>query len=137
MDTVVRQIDRELEKLAGKAEREQAAAQAKIAPIKDRIERLTKARGVLVDGVVVKPKRARSASSGRAKAGPAAIEAVEKALDSELRGLATQAALTKATGLNSGQVSAAMKDLEERGVVRRTGRKEGRSPEFEKVPVAA
>jgi hypothetical protein len=66
------------------------------------------------------------------QAGPGNVERVAAALRSA-GGRATQAALTEQTGLNSGTMTYALRALEERGAVRRTGESVRRSPEFEEV----
>ena len=66
------------------------------------------------------------------QAGPGNVEKVAAALRSA-GGRATQAVLTERTGLNSGTMTYALRALEERGAVRRTGESVRRSPEFEEV----
>lgn len=136
MDVLVKRIDREIAAVEKriKAERERHAA--RVAPLAERQRQLADARKALVKTLKAKPKRARKGSTvsvSRAKAGPAAISRVRESLADVLHGQATQARITAETGLNSGQVSAALKELENEGVVRKTGKKEGRSHEFELI----
>jgi CRP-like cAMP-binding protein len=74
-------------------------------------------------------------SDARRAAGSTAVEAARKVLVEV--GRTTQAEIAKATGLNSGTVSNAMKVLEEDGLAQRTGRRHGNSPEWAAVASAA
>jgi F0F1-type ATP synthase membrane subunit b/b' len=93
------------------------------------IRRLTNARATLTG----ERKRNGAKRTGRAKAGPAAVEKVRKTLAEDLDGRATQAAITHATKLNSGQVSAAIQALAADGIIRETGVRVGRTKEVEIV----
>ena len=64
----------------------------------------------------------------RKVAGPKAIKAIEDVLRSV--GRTTQAEIGRATGRNSGTVTHALRVLEASKLARRTGRKEGGSPEW-------
>ncbi len=104
-------------------------ARAKRTSVTETIARLSKARSLLR----AEPIR-RGASTGNArKAGPAAMEAVRKTLADDLDGRATQASITAKSGVNSGQVSSALRALTEAGVIRPTGVMFGRTKEFEVV----
>lgn len=111
-------IDAEIES-ARERRREQVA----------KIRRLTSARATLTG----EKKHSTVKRSARQKAGPAAINKLRETLAETLHGRATQAALTKATNLNSGQVSAGLKALLEEGVIRETGVTVGRTKEVEIV----
>jgi Fic family protein len=94
-----------------------------------KLKRLMSARATLTG----EKKRTASKRSPRQKAGPAAIDKIKATLADELDGRATQAAITAATGLNSGQVSAGLRALVEEGVIRETGVRVGRTKEVEIV----
>jgi uncharacterized membrane protein len=104
-----------------------------------RLATLRRAHGVLVPPKQAKPgpRRARRKSSARSKdASPGQLAKVQKTLIEDLNGRATQVAITRTSKLGSGAVSAAVRTLEKRGMIRKTGGKEGRSHEYEIVPDA-
>lgn len=127
MDRILKAIDSEI-----------ALTNGERARLTERLANLRKARTALAKTAPAPAKakrarRARSTTAEQAKAGPAAIEKVKATLVSDLNGRATQARLTSVAGLNSGQVSAALRHLTNEGVIRPTGNKEGRSLEYEVV----
>ena len=93
--------------------------------------------GKLIEQGETKPRRKRRGSNGHrtydpAKvAGPKALKTTEQTMKD--LGTAAQAEVTRRTDLNSGSVSYALRALGERGIVRKTGAMDGRSPVWEYV----
>lgn len=125
MDAMVQHLDREI-----------SAVEEKMAALAAQKRALVKARALLAEANGGTRRRKRAKQTSVAKAGPAAIAKIQTTLTDEFQGRASQAALTKATGLNSGQVSAAIKHLETAGVLHPTEEKEGRSIVYERTGVS-
>lgn len=130
MSEVLKSIDAEIEAASERlvaVEQEIEAAKSRKREAQAEIKRLRTARAY-----VTGERQPRSTPrTGSAKAGPAAVRKVRDA--ASRKGKITQAEITKETGLNSGQVSAAVRDLEASGVLKDTGVKVGRTREFEFV----
>jgi DNA-binding transcriptional ArsR family regulator len=95
-----------------------------VTAIQDEVRKMEDARAALAAEL---PHRNRSPSS-RKIAGPKAIARVSEVLAGV--GRTTQAEITRATGLNSGTITHSLAVLEDDGLARRTGRKDGRSEEW-------
>lgn len=106
--------------------------------IDEHLRRLTAARKAMVADRKAARKRkpsARPKQSPRERtalqhAGQGNVERVREYLAA---GPATKATITRALGVNNGTITYALRHLEESGEARTTGRKEGRSEEFELV----
>ena len=95
-----------------------------------KLERLLKTLDFDPPKVKVETNGKQSASYALRRAGPGNVAKVEEAIR-DLGGTASQHRITEHVGLHSGTVSYALKELSRLHKVRTTGKKFGRSPEYQ------
>lgn len=123
-----RRILEEVRRGITQADEEEQSAQSRVRAAREMRRVLERAEKSISEISVAEAKSVSPIEASRKIAGERAVAQVESILQTV--GRTTQSEVTKATGLNSGTVSHALRVLEAEGKARKTGRRHGRSDEW-------